>query len=84
MNYKSRVIEEVKKLPEERARVALDFVEYLRTREEWDATLEILGDRKLMADIQQGKKEISEGKYENWKDVKKRLLIGEKKRKYRV
>lgn len=36
-------------------------------------TLDILSDKKLMKSIRQGEKEIREGKYEDWEDVKKEL-----------
>ncbi len=47
--YQKRVMEEIKTL--ERLRVALDFIEYLEEKEEWEATLEVLGDEETMENI---------------------------------
>ncbi len=38
-------------------------------------TNEILADKKLMEDIRQGEKELKEGKFYDWEDVKKELEI---------
>ncbi|MBI2909316.1 MAG: hypothetical protein HYX92_16855 [Chloroflexi bacterium] len=42
--YRSRLLEEVKALSEDRLRALADFAAYLREREEWEATADILGD----------------------------------------
>jgi len=47
--YQKRVMEEIKTL--ERLRVALDFIEYLEEKEEWEATLEVLRDEETMENI---------------------------------
>jgi len=39
----------------------------------WKETNEILADKKLMRDIRQSEKEISEGKFKDWEVVKKEL-----------
>lgn len=36
-------------------------------------TFEIMSDKKLMKDIKQGEKDVSEGKVQDWEDVKKEL-----------
>jgi len=41
--------------------------------EGWKETNEILADKKLMKDIRQSEKEIAEGKWHDWEDVKKEL-----------
>jgi len=49
VEYQKRVMEEIKTL--ERLRVALDFIEYLEEKEEWEATLEVLRDEETMENI---------------------------------
>jgi len=49
VEYQKRVMEEIKTL--ERLRVALDFIEYLEEKGEWEATLEVLGDEETMENI---------------------------------
>ncbi len=41
--------------------------------ESWEETNEILADKKLMKDLRQSEKEIAEGKWYDWEDVKKEL-----------
>jgi len=47
VEYQKRVMEEIKTL--ERLRVVLDFI--LEEKEEWEATLEVLGDEETMENI---------------------------------
>lgn len=41
--------------------------------ESWEETNEILSDKKLMKDLKQSEKEITEGKGKDWEEVKKEL-----------
>jgi antitoxin YefM len=43
--------------------------------ESWEETNEILADKKLMRDLGQAEKDIKDGKYYDWEDVKKELNI---------
>jgi hypothetical protein len=38
IEYQKRVIEKIKILSEDRLKAALDFIEYLGEKEEWEAT----------------------------------------------
>ncbi|MCW3131842.1 MAG: hypothetical protein N2V73_03890 [Candidatus Methanospirare jalkutatii] len=49
VEYQRRVMEKIKTL--ERLRVALDFIESLEKKEEWEATLEVLKDKETMENI---------------------------------
>jgi hypothetical protein len=51
VEYQKRVIEKIKMLSESRLKVALDFVEYLEEKEEWEATWEVLSDKESMENI---------------------------------
>ena len=69
-----RAIEQLKHLSEERIKEAIDFMEYLRTkelREEWEATEEILADEEMMKGIMEGEAQIARGEYVRWRDVKR-------------
>lgn len=61
-------------LPEEKLKETITFMKFLQEKEEWEATEEILKDRKLMSAWKKGEKEVEEGKTENWESVKKRLF----------
>jgi hypothetical protein len=62
--YKGKLMEEVKSLSEDRVKAVADFAAYLKEREEWETTAEILGDEKMAQDIKQSRKDWSEGKKE--------------------
>jgi hypothetical protein len=59
-------------LSEEKVKVAIDFIDYLKEKEEMEATLEILSSRELMAQIEEAEKAIKKGTLEEfvpWKKV---------------
>jgi len=73
---KNKVISLLDELPEEKLRVALDFVEYLRDKEEWNATYEVLGDKKIIEDIKVADKDWKEKRKENftpWEKIKRNV-----------
>ena len=61
-------------LSEEKLRVAVDFLGYLREKEEMEATYEILSSHELMAQLEEAAKAIKEGKLDEfmpWEKVKR-------------
>jgi hypothetical protein len=68
-----RTIEE---LSEDKVKVAVDFLEYLKRKETTEATLEILTSRELMAQIKDAEKSIKKNKMEDfvpWEKVKRHV-----------
>ena len=75
---KALIKREVKKtldeLSEEKLRVAKDFLGYLKEKEEWEATLEILSSHELMAQIEEAEKAIRNGsldEFSSWEEVRR-------------
>ena len=64
--HKDRLLEQVESLSEERIKALADFAAYLREREEWEATAEILGDKEMAQDIGRSRKAWSEGREEEF------------------
>lgn len=60
--HKERLLGEVESLSEDRIKALADFAAYLREREEWEATAEILGDKEMAEDISRSRKAWSEGR----------------------
>jgi len=63
-------------LSEEKLKVALDFIEYLKDREEWEATWEILGNRKMMKEIKMANNDWGKKRKESfipWEKVKRNV-----------
>lgn len=66
----------IDELSEEKVRVAVDFIDYLKEKEEMEATLEILSSHELMAQIEEAERAIKKGKFEEfipWEKVKRNV-----------
>ncbi|KKO18479.1 MAG: hypothetical protein DCC43_04035 [Candidatus Brocadia sp.] len=63
----------IETLSDKKARVALDFINYRRGREEWEATSELLSDEKLSMDYKAAREEIKEGNTVKWKNIKRNV-----------
>jgi len=60
-------------LPLKKLRQLVDFAQYLSSREEWEATLELLSDPGMARDIEEGKAQASKGEGRNWREIQKEL-----------
>lgn len=65
-SYKGKLLEEVKSLSEERIKALADFAAYLREREEWEATVEILGNKEMEQRISKSRRAWTEGRKEEF------------------
>lgn len=72
-NVKVRAKRLVDHLSEDKAKVAVSFLEFLEEKECWEATKEILEDEELMASIKRGKTDIAKGRVKPWREVKKNV-----------
>jgi hypothetical protein len=70
---KNRAIDAISKLPENRVREVVDFVEYLERKEEVEPTEEILSDKKLLEGIRAGIEDLKAGRYKPWRSVRKNV-----------
>jgi len=73
---KRQVKRAIDELSEEKIRVAIDFIDYLKVKEEMEATLEVLSSHELMAQIGEAEKSIKKGKTEDfipWEKVKRNV-----------
>ena len=64
--YKSKLLEELKSLSEDRVKAVADFAAYLREREEWEATAEILGNEELVQQVKGSQKAWADGRKEEF------------------
>ena len=65
-DYRSRLLEELESLSEERIKALADFAGYLRQREEWESTAEILGNEEMAEQITKSRQAWSEGRREEF------------------
>ena len=66
----------IDELSEEKVKVAIDFIDYLKEKEEMEATIEILSSHELMAQIEEAEKAIKKGKLDEfipWEKVKRNV-----------
>jgi hypothetical protein len=66
----------IDELSEEKVKVAIDFIDYLKEKEEIEATLEILSSREIMAQIKEAEKAIKKGRLKEfvpWEKVKRNV-----------
>jgi len=65
-DYRSRLLEELESLSEERIKALADFASYLRQREEWESTAEILGNEEMAEEIRRSREGWAEGRKEDF------------------
>jgi len=71
-------MEEVKSLSEERVKAVADFAAYLKEREEWEATAEVLDNKELAQEVKESRKAWAEGKkgeFVSLEELKARLNV---------
>lgn len=73
---RNKALEALQELSEEKLKVALDFIDYLKQKEDMEATLEILRSYELMSQITEAEQALKEGKMEEfipWNEVKRNV-----------
>ena len=65
-------IELIRALPPKKLEVALDFLQYLTLKEEWQATRELI-DEDILSEIIEGKKQIDKGDYLEFEEIRKNV-----------
>ena len=66
----------IEELSEEKVRVAVDFLDYLKEKESMEATLEILSSHELTAQIEEAEKSLKTGEKEDfipWEKVRRNV-----------
>ena len=71
MKVKENILADFEKLSKEHRKVVLDFVAYLKAKEELNATKEILRDEDFLESIMKGDEDFKMGRFKRWSEVKK-------------
>jgi hypothetical protein len=77
-DYRSKLMGELKSLSEERVKAVADFAAYLKEREEWEATAEVLGNEELAQQIKESRKAWAEdrkGEFVSLEELKAKLNV---------
>jgi hypothetical protein len=65
-----RLLADFEKLSKDRQREVVDFVAYLKVREELEATKEILSDKDFLKSIMRGDEDFKAGRFKSWSEVR--------------
>jgi hypothetical protein len=60
-------------LPPGKLEQVADFAEYLKSREEWEATRELMSDPAMRRDIEEGRVQATRGEGRRWREIKRRV-----------
>ncbi len=64
-----RLEEAARALPGRVLAQLVDYADYLRSREEWDATRELLADPGMRADVSEGRAQAARGEGRGWREI---------------
>jgi hypothetical protein len=64
------VFEDFEKLSKKRKKEVVDFIAYLRIKEELEATKEIISDKDFLNSIMRGDEDFKVGRFKKWSEVK--------------
>lgn len=81
MNSKSAIYERLESVIEtlspKMAEQVADYAEYLKSREEWDATQELLNDPEMRSAVDEGRRQAEKKQGRSWREVKKSVVLEE-------
>ena len=72
-NVQERLRIAIAELPPKKLEQLVDYAEYLKSREEWDATLELMNDPSMRQDVDEGRKQSARGEGRKWREVQQRV-----------
>ncbi len=72
MKTRQAIQEVLSEIPEERLEEALSYLNYIRFKDEWEATEEIVRDKKLMQSWRRGKRQAERGQTTPLSELKRR------------
>jgi len=67
--YLERLREAAEALPTATLAQLVDFAAWLRDREEWEATRELLDDPGMRSDVLEGRNQASRGEGVSWREI---------------
>ncbi len=67
---RKKVIADFEKLSKKRKKEVVDFIAYLKIKEELEATKEILSDKDLLESIMRGDADFKSCRFKKWSEVK--------------
>lgn len=71
MSLRSQVIHELQNIPEPRLKIIKDFIEYIKDKQSWRETREILGNTRMRTEIREAREAWRKGKHKKFKNFEK-------------
>ncbi len=68
-----RVLSDFEKLSKARKKEVAEFIAYLKAKEEYEATKEILRDKDFLQSIIRGDEDFKAGRFKKWSEVKENV-----------
>jgi len=69
-NVENKILLDFKKLSKDHQKEVLDFVGYLKAKEEIKATKEILNDEDFIKSVMKGDEDFKTGRFKKWSEVR--------------
>jgi len=60
-------------LPPKKLEQLVDFADYLRSKEDWEATLELMNDPYMRKDVDEGRSQAAHGEGRKWREIQKHV-----------
>lgn len=67
---KERLEKAIINMPQDKLEQLTDYAEYLLSKDEWEATREIMCDPEMKQQVDLGIEEAKAGKVKSWRDIK--------------
>ncbi len=61
----------IEKLPTEKLRAAIDYMNYLYDKEAWEATYELASDPEIVKSLEQAEADEKAGRLKSWNDIRR-------------
>ncbi|MEW6235104.1 MAG: hypothetical protein AB1656_06930 [Candidatus Omnitrophota bacterium] len=72
-NIQKRLDDALPLLSSKQQELLADFADYLKSREEWEATMELLSDSKMKREIEEGMEQVRRGETHSWRHIRKNV-----------
>ena len=70
-NLQQQAMMLIERLPTEKLRAAIDYMNYLYDKEAWEATYELASDPEIVKSLKQAEADEKAGRLKNWADVRR-------------
>ena len=70
-NLKQQAVMLIERLPTEKLRAAIDYMNYLYDKEAWEATYELASNAEIVKSLERAEADEKAGRLKSWADVRR-------------